>query len=144
MTDLDEALRAGAGGMLADQAAVELLIRAGGFVHRGAPWIRESGAAAFVDPEALLRESGGLGGGARRIAAVAAALLGGERVDLVDAASGLDRASLDLVLAAIAHAGGSHESAEPVLVGGELVGFSTPASLHPWPGEQGVTAPAPM
>lgn len=144
MTDLDEALRAGAGSMLADQAAVELLIRTGGFVYRGAPWIRESGAAASVDTEALVRESESLAGGARRIAAVAAALLGGERVDLVDAASGLDRRSLDLVLAAIAHAGGSHESAEPVLVSGELVGFSAPASLHPWPGGQGATTPAPI
>jgi hypothetical protein len=41
--------------------------------------------------------------------AIAASLIGDEPVNLSDAVTGLDRPSLTLVLAAIAHANGSHE-----------------------------------
>ncbi len=44
----------------------------------------------------------------------AASLVDGQPADLSDIASGLDRRPLTLLLAAIAHAGGSHEHREEI------------------------------
>jgi hypothetical protein len=50
--------------------------------------------------------------GELRVLRAAASLVDDQPVDLGDLASGLDRRSLTLLLAAIAHAGGSHEHRE--------------------------------
>jgi hypothetical protein len=72
---------------------------------------------------------------------IAASLADGQPVDLGDAVSDLDRRSLCLVLAAISHAGGSHEHTEVLpertASGDEIVppwGVRiAPGSLHSWP-----------
>jgi len=59
---------------------------------------------------------------------------GTRRIDLADVVTGIDRENLDLVLAALAHAAGSHEHA-----GFEVAADERSArlvrlpSLHPWP-----------
>ena len=54
-------------------------------------------------------------------------------VDVVDIITGLDRANLHLVLAALAHAAGSHEHAD-VVVGPDGLGHLTrPGPVVAWP-----------
>ena len=130
-----EALRAWAAGSYADSAAVELLALAFGvcFARSGHPWIGTDAAGrTWLDGDAL-RAASGLSGGERRVLALVAALIDEQAVEIVDVASGLDRHHLDLVLAALAHAGGSHEHTAVVLDPDGTAHLSTPGSLHPWP-----------
>lgn len=132
-TTLADRLRAWAKGMYPLEAGTELLIRQGKAIYAGAPWIHDDGERAWLDIKALLDECGAWSGGEQRIVHLAASLIGEEQVNLSDAASGLDREGLDLLLAAIAHAGGSHEH------GGIEFGHDGQAhlvrhsTLHPWP-----------
>ena len=107
--DLADRLRTWAKGMYPLEAGTELLIRQGKAIYQGAPWIHDDGERAWLDVDTLLDESGAWSGGEQRIVHLAASLLGEERVNLADEVSGLDREALDLLLAAIAHAGSSHE-----------------------------------
>jgi hypothetical protein len=114
-SELHAALRAWAKGIYPTEAATELLIRSGA-ATTGDPWIQPGDDPGWwwVDFEALahaLNEGTHHSGGERRILSIAASL-GGHSPDgfrLGDALPGLDRAHLALVLAATAHAGGSHE-----------------------------------
>src|SRR5699024_1753111 len=106
---LADRLRAWAKGAYPVEAGVELLSRQSKAVYDGAPWINDDGDRAWLDVEALLAGTGAWSGGEKRVVAIAASLIGDERVTLSDEVSGLDRPSLALVLAAIAHANGSHE-----------------------------------
>ena len=129
------ALRAWAAGSYADTAAVELLVRAfgGRFAGAGHPWIGTDAAGrTWLDGDAL-RATSGLSGGERRVLALVAALIDAQPVEIVDVVSGLDRHHLDLVLAALAHAGGSHEHAAVALDPDGTAHFSSPGPLHPWP-----------
>jgi hypothetical protein len=105
-------LRAWAKGCYPEEAAVELLIRFSGgrFATPGRPWIRQCHRSGWYwcNPIEIRFHTFGLSNGERRVLTVVAALLGDEPVDLLDIATGLDRATLTLVLAALAHAGGSH------------------------------------
>lgn len=82
-----------------------------------------------------------LSGGETRLLRVAASLLDGTPVDLYENLAGLDRDHITLVLAAIAHAAGSHEhSGDPVpdpaggfTVNGVRMSFQRLPSLFPWP-----------
>lgn len=139
-------LRVWARGMYPTEAAVELLVRAfgGRFAEAGRPWVKftdQDQLDAYIDPEVLLDEGvdlldkgvdGPYSGSERRVLAVVASLLGGEPVDLSDVMSGLDRANVALVLAALAHANGSHEHSmwRP---GGRSTRLP---SLYPWPTEK--------
>lgn len=130
-----EALRAWAAGSYADTAAVELLARAfgGRFAAAGHPWVgTDTAGRMWLDGDAL-RAASGLSGGERRVLALVAALIDAEPVEIVDVVSGLDRHHLDLVLAALAHAGGSHEHAAVVLDPDGTAHLSSPGPLHPWP-----------
>ena len=140
MTELHDDLRAWARGDYPTEAAVELLIRHGRFVYDGAPWImRRLGAGGVpagrsIDAASLLSDTAAYSGGERRVAAIAASLLDRHDVTLSDVLPGLDRPTLDLVLAAFAHAGGSHEHS--VLTyddAGNPSGFAAATTLHPWP-----------
>jgi hypothetical protein len=105
-------LRSWAKGIYTVEAATELLIRAfgGRFARPGEPWIGMGSRWPYVDFEAIEENLEGLSGGERRFLLLVASLGdGGALVDLGDLIPGLDRDLLDLVLAAIAHAGGSHE-----------------------------------
>ena len=122
-TDLENGLRQWAAGSYPDEAAVELLIRS--------RWTRrtsfvsdctralEGGRGSWIDWETVgqilagERDSAVLAasGGELRVLKIAHAIAHGQ---LADAVAGLDRRHLDLVLAAIAHAGGSHQHNGPL------------------------------
>ncbi len=65
---------------------------------------------------------------------IACSLIDGSPVDLSDAIPGLDRRGTILVLAAMAHANGSHEHSGITFDDdGAPVGFYPETSLYPWP-----------
>ena len=135
-TTIAEAVRAWARGMYPTEAAAELLIRHGRTIYDGAPWLERHGDIVSIDPEKLQDASGAWSGGERRIVDIAVSLLGDHPVDLADAISGLDRDHLALVLAALAHAGGSHQHTDLRYdESGQVVGFGRDPlpPLFPWP-----------
>lgn len=136
-------LRAWAAGSLAMSAGVELIIRCfgGRFALPARPWIRcEPGGRAWVDVGVLRAQPGVLSGGERRVLDVVGALLDETPIAITEVVAGLDRVNLHLVLAALAHAGGSHEHAD-VAVGPDGIAYLTrPGPLITWP-TAGVLAP---
>ncbi|MDT0164471.1 ABC transporter ATP-binding protein [Actinotalea sp. AC32] len=131
-------LRQWAAGRPPAQAAVELVLRAfrGRFADPGLPWVRVDGDVTWLDPDTLRDHAAVLSGGERRLLFVVASLLDERPLDIVDVATGLDRENLQLVLAALAHAGGSHSSTVLEHVDG-AVRFSSPGPLVPWPDSEG-------
>lgn len=114
MTEVDEALRRWAKGLYPLEAGVELLILAfdGRFANPNQPWVEQGDDPGWwwIDVERMTEENfGALSGGETRLLRIAASLLGGQPVDLSRNLAGLDREHLQLVLATIAHANGSHE-----------------------------------
>ena len=108
-------LRAWARGLYPLEAAVELLIRFNGPCGSPlltGPWIAHDASRDrfWFNADTALAGAGQLSGGERRTLTIAASLAEPDvSVDLFDALPGLDREHLALVLAAVAHAGGSHE-----------------------------------
>lgn len=138
-SEVVEGVRAWAKGICPTEAGVELLVRAfkGKAVYDGAPWLTDHGEIVTVDPSQFLDHVGAWSGGEQRVARIAASFLGGDRVDLNNDIAGIDRAYLDLVLAAVAHANGSHEHSELRYDDkGTPVGFRRVSSLYPWPDQQ--------
>lgn len=139
-TDRAEGLRSWAEGMYTLTAAAELLIRCGNPLLSG-PWVEydPDWDRYWFNTKTAAEESGYLSGGERRVLDIAAALAGdGQPVALGEAVSGLDRKHLELVLAAIAHAAGSHEHSEAVTTENadgvrQLVRTERLGSLYPWP-----------
>lgn len=116
-------LRHWAKGNYALEAGVELLIRPfhGRFAGAWQPWVEpgDGDGVWWIDPEKF--DIGALSGGERRLLSVAESLLGGQPVDLAEALPGMDRECVELVLAAVSHASGSHEH------------YGAGIPLHPWP-----------
>ncbi len=141
MSTINEAVRAWAKGIYPTEAGIELLIRGGKAIYERAPWLTEleqlwddRPRMVAVDVDELLAETGAWSGGEQRVIRIAASLLGGPPVDLSDAISGIDRDHQVLVLAAIAHAAGSHEGSELLFdADGKPTGFHQPGSLYSWP-----------
>ncbi len=141
MSGINEAVRAWAKGIYPTEAGAELLIRGGKAIYERAPWLTELEPIAddrprmvAVDVDVLLEEAGAWSGGEQRLVRVAASLLGGPAVDLAEDIPGLDRDSADLVLAAIAHANGSHQHSGFVYnEEGRPTGTTRYETLHPWP-----------
>lgn len=136
--DVDDALRAGAKGIYPAEAAVELLIRHGRAPLDQVPWVQydeDDDGRAFLDVEAMLEGTRGYSGSERRIIQIVASLYSeAHPVALEDVVSGLDRENMVLVLAALAHANGSHAHSSVVLDDdGAPVRFERLASLYPWP-----------
>lgn len=134
-----DGLRRWARGAYAEEAAVELLIRAfgGRFASPGYRWVQTCDRPGWywLDGEALIHDTGALSGGERRVLAVAGALVSGAPLsDLPDVLAGIDRANLQLVLAAFAHAAGSHEHVNTWVDGDRLV-YRRSGSLVGWPAE---------
>lgn len=133
MSELDDAVRRWAQGVYPVEAGAELLIRQGKAIFEGAPWLRDIGPEGgqrmvAIGPETLWMESRSWSGSERRLADVAVSLLDSEpMVNLHDAVTGLDPEQLELVLAAISHAAGSHETPS------KIRGYSGPVNAHPWP-----------
>jgi hypothetical protein len=130
--------------MYTTEAATELLLKAfgGKFAAPGNPWVHTSTepegpnqVRAWIDFAAIPEEVGPLSGGERRFLMLAASLAEDVPVVLGDLVSGLDRENLDLVLAAIAHAGGSHQHSDIRFNedGSMSLGKGYLDSLHPWP-----------
>lgn len=117
-TDYEAAtgLREWAQGLYPTEAATELLIRAGK-AQPWRPWVfdcenTDPDRAHWhgIDFQAIPEHVSGMSGGERRLMLIAAAIGSHEvEVNLNDALPGLDRTNMTLVLAAMAHANGSHE-----------------------------------
>jgi len=135
MSDIESRVRAWAHGLYPTEAGVELLIRQGKAIREGAPWLIPHADLVSIDVGRLLEAAGAWSGGERRVVAIAASLLGGAAADLSEVIPGLDRYNAALVLAAIAHANGSHEHGG-IRFGddGVPVGFFQEATLYAWPG----------
>lgn len=134
MNTTTEAVRAGVKGLYPGEAGVELLIRQGLAIREGAPWIRREGDVATIDADDLLKHAGVWSGGEQRVVEIACSLLGGPAVDLSDVITGIDRPSLTLVLAALAHANGSHEHSEILFTpDGAYAGLGKLGPLLDWP-----------
>lgn len=121
-----DALRRWARGAYAEEAAVELVCRAfgGRFASPRWAWVQPCDQPGWfwLDGEELLHGTGYLSGGERRVLAIAGALVTGGRLDeLGGCLAGMDRTNLTLVLAALAHAGGSHEHARWTVEDGRRV-----------------------
>lgn len=145
MTHEDD-LRSWAKGSYTSEAGTELLLRAfgGRYAAVGNPWVHASGTStegytenAWIDFEALGEHAnnGPYSGGERRFLLLAASLAEEVPVVLSEVVPGLDRQNLDLVLAAIAHAGGSHQHSDihENADGSMTLHPGYLDSLHPWP-----------
>jgi hypothetical protein len=132
-------LRGWAHGSYPLEAATELLLHAsnGRFAIPGHPWIRTDHHGAWLDathiyPDTTTTHTTN----EQRLLAIAASLAGGLPVDLHHALHDHDRPTLDVILAAIAHAGGSHHHTHLDLGPhrGITTTHNTYPSLHPWSG----------
>jgi hypothetical protein len=139
-TTHDEQLRDWARGSHPLVAATELLLRAfNGRFAAGKPWVMKDAESGnvWIDFEQIPENLGGLSGGERRFLMLTASLAGvGVAVELGDLIPGLDRKVLNLVLAAVAHAGGSHEHSDIVEHADGTVTLGSRQylpSLYPWP-----------
>jgi len=110
-----DSLRDWARGDLALEAAVELLIWFHGGRLLSGNWIRRDehkGDRWYFHVKHAVAEGGHLSGGEQRVLAISASLAVSNRpVDLSDAIAGLDPDTLQLVLDALAHAGGGSSPA---------------------------------
>lgn len=134
-----EGLRAWAKGIYPLEAATELLIRAG-YAQAGRPWVKsEDDDWYWIEFEAIPENVGYMSGGERRLLMLAASIGSGNvTVSLSENLTGVDRNMITLVLAAVAHAAGTHEG-RPAIIDRETHTFSFGepyAALYPWPEEQ--------
>lgn len=145
MTHADD-LRAWAKGSYTYVAGTELLLRAfgGRFASPGNPWIRTSETAegphhvnAWIDFVSIPENLGGLSGGERRFLTIAASIAEDVPVVLSEVIPGLDRRNVELVLAAVAHAAGTHEHSDMVENADGTGSIQRLPSLYPWPEESG-------
>jgi hypothetical protein len=127
-------LRAWARGLYTTEAATELIIRAfnGRFATTGQPWIRPTDHGHWTDFDAIPEHLGALSGGEQRLLRIAASIGSSDPlINLGDDITGLDRSTLHLVLAAIAHTGGSHEQSGLVFDGQGREAIVRESSLQP-------------
>ena len=140
MSSTHTGLRSWAKGLYPVEAAVELLVRAanGRFASAGYPWVQPGDEPGWwwLDPIAITDDNLiALSGGEQRLLRIVASLAGGQPVNLGANLPGLDRDAMSLVLAAVAHANGSHEHADIRIdhEGGVAVLGGQMPSLYPWP-----------
>jgi len=128
-------LRAWAKGNYGMEAAVELLIRGsnGRFADPGCPWVHPTTSGHWIDFDAIPAQIGALSGGEQRFLQIAAALNDGDTtVNLGRCLAGLDRQHVHLVLAAVAHASGTHEQEEIAFQPDGTVMFARPGAIYRW------------
>jgi hypothetical protein len=126
-------------GMYTTEAATELLVRA----HRGAfasierPWVKPGDHGYWIDFPAITEHVGGMSGGEQRLLRIAASIGSDDAapVRLGEVLGGLDRPTLRLVLAAVAHAGGSHQHSSLVIDRDGRATITRQPSLFMWDGE---------
>ena len=127
-------LREWAEGRTTTVAGVELLIR-GGWTAARLPWMNSGEGGPWVDFDAIPDRIGAYSSGEQAYLR-AAASIGSSNVDVSmgEVAFRLDRAELQLVLAALAHAANSPQDSEiSYNEEGEPIGFSQLPSVFPWP-----------
>jgi hypothetical protein len=138
-TDINDQLRKWARGLYTTEAATELLIRAhnGTFASIEKPWIKPDDHGYWIDFPAINEHLGALSGGEQRLLRIAASIGSDEAtpVNLGGVLSGLDRPTLRLVLAAVAHAGGSHQHSSLVIDRDGHATITKEPSLFVWDGE---------
>ena len=128
-------LRAWAKGIYGLEAATELLIRGfdGRFADPGRPWVQPTESGRWVDFDAIPALMGALSGGEQRFLRIAASLSDGDTtVNLGYALAGLDRQHIHLVLAAVAHASGTHEQQQLTFRPDGTVAFTRPGTIYRW------------
>lgn len=141
-----EGLRHWAKGIYPLEAGIEVLTRAfsGRFTAAGYPWVQPTDDGSyFLDVDQLNADTtGALSGGEQRVLRIVASLLGGAPVNLYEDLPGLDREHVQLVLAAVAHASGSHQHSGDLVpdpegryraADGTRLSFAKLDSLYPWP-----------
>lgn len=140
-----ESLREWARGVYATEAATELLIRTG-FAREGHPWvIRRHDDGWWIDFEMIPSHIGAMSSGERAVLLLAASI--GAYADPVEISleallTSIDRPRMDLVLAAISHAAGTHQGTRFITDPdtGRFTGFEpVTESLHPWPTDEGIS-----
>ncbi|GAA2109473.1 hypothetical protein GCM10009841_30810 [Microlunatus panaciterrae] len=132
-----QGLRWWAQGAYAEEAAVELLVRAfgGRFAAAGWPWVRSCERPGWwrLDADEFGGHTDVLSSGEQRVLAVVEALVSaGPLLDVGGILAGVDRVNLVLILAAFAHAGGSHEHME-LIATEDGVRYGRLAPLVSWP-----------
>ncbi|QOT19445.1 hypothetical protein [Paenarthrobacter sp. YJN-5] len=135
MTNTPDDRRSWAKGSLPLEAATELLLRgfSGRFAEPGWPWVRTEDGRPWIDFDSVPDEIGGLSSGEQRFLMIAASLGGDDvRISLSDEMS-LDRTLLELVLAAISHAAGTHQDSGIVEQPDGSLGFERKDALYLWP-----------
>jgi hypothetical protein len=137
MTTTDQ-LRDWAQGSYPLEAATELLLHAfnGRLATPGHPWIRTDDHGTWLDGDHIDPDTTATHPiNEQRLLAIAGSLAGGLPVDLHHALHDHDRLTLNLILAAIAHAGGSHHHTHLDLGPHRAITTThdTHPSLHPWP-----------
>jgi hypothetical protein len=116
---LPTALRAGAEGLYALEAATGLIIAHGTWLARGdfACFIHHGTGTAAIDWEAAISamDAGELpsSAGEKRMLRLAASLAGQAPVRLGDAIAGVDERNLSILVSAVLHAGGRRQFPEP-------------------------------
>jgi hypothetical protein len=147
LEDLESALLRAAVGDYALEAAVLLLVNSGHWLPElqaadlimialdgdaidGGPWA----AVLWAELDSALRAGVIAGAGGRlRVLRAAASLADGQPVDLADLTAGVDRQELTLVLAAIAHAAGSHEHVDDLPLAGSPGARGQLGPVVSWP-----------
>ena len=135
-----DGLRRWARGEYAEEAAVELLVRAFGsrYASIGYRWVRACDRPGWfwLDGERLSNATS-VPGSVRAVLAVAGSLVSGAPLaDLDSLLVGLDRPNLELILAALAHAAGSHEQIDAHVEGDFLV-YRRLGPVLAWPASAG-------
>lgn len=130
---ITDRVRAWAAGSHRPEAGVELLIRTN-LIDEQSPWlIEESTHRVSIDPCILMDETGCHPWHQKVAAHVAAHLLVSQPIDLADLLPGLDRKTLHLILAALAHAAGSHEHGHVIVTDGVPSVTDVLPPLVAWP-----------
>jgi len=128
-------LRAWARGIHGLEAATEMLIRGfdGRFADPGCPWMHPTASGYWIDFESIPSLTGALSGGEQRFLQIAAALDDGDTtVNLGRCLAGLDRQHVHLVLAAVAHAAGTHQHEQLTFRPDGGITIDRPGSMYRW------------
>lgn len=133
MESIKSGLIAWASGDRARDAGVQLLIRNGRALSENAPWfVEHSSGTVSVDVGILSSETRGYSSGEIAVIDIACSLLGGQPIDLSEAAARLGHADLRLVLAAVTEAAGFDRTTRGVeIINGEACLVDVPA-VYTW------------
>ena len=107
------------------------------FASKERPWIKRTDRSHWIDYPTITEHLDGLSSGEQRLLRIAASIGSDEAtpVNLGDVLSGLDRPTLRLVLAAVAHAGGSHQHSSLVIDDKGRANIVKEPSLFIWDGD---------